>query len=106
MTEHDALLTVEAAALVLSCSRGTVHRLIYGASPQLRAVKLGRSTRIRRSDLDVYIASLAPLVPETQPGARVIPAPKRRGQTEKSIPSADKPSGRGGRSRHLVRRIA
>lgn len=57
---NGLLLTKREAASELSCSVRTLERLVAGG--QLRTVPVGgRGTvRIRRSDLEAYVASLAP----------------------------------------------
>jgi excisionase family DNA binding protein len=53
----DELLTVEQAADILKIGRTKVYELISGG--ELRTVTIGRCRRIRRSDLQAYIAQLA-----------------------------------------------
>jgi len=57
MKEYPMLTKREAAA-ALRCSVSTVERLIRAGS--LNAVKVEGSTRIRRVDLDFYVAGLTP----------------------------------------------
>ncbi len=52
--END-ILTVEEAAKLLKLSTKTIYRLIEDKT--LRASKLGRSWRIRKSDIDDYLDS-------------------------------------------------
>jgi excisionase family DNA binding protein len=53
------LLTVPESALALGVSRRTTWRLI--ATGALRAVRVGvRSTRVRTTDLERYLADLSP----------------------------------------------
>ena len=56
MTGGDRLLTIEQVAERLAVARRTVFRLIEKGD--IRAVKIGRLTRIRESDLERYIAQL------------------------------------------------
>jgi len=53
----DELLTVEQAADILKIGRTKVYELITAGD--LRTVTIGRCRRIRRSDLQAYIAQLA-----------------------------------------------
>jgi excisionase family DNA binding protein len=50
------LLTVPSAAKRLAVSNRTIYTLF--SAGKLRLVKIGRSTRIRQSDLRAYVASL------------------------------------------------
>ncbi|MGW1692149.1 helix-turn-helix domain-containing protein [Streptomyces sp. NPDC002399] len=52
------LYTVEATAELLSCGRSTVYELM--ATGDLCFVKLGRSRRIRRHDIETFVARLTP----------------------------------------------
>lgn len=53
---YERLLTPEEVASVLQIGRTRVYELLaYG---DLRSVRIGKSRRIRRSDLDNFIASL------------------------------------------------
>lgn len=58
MTEHALLLSRRQVAGLLACSTRSVDRLI--AAGTLQAVKVEGSTRVRRGDLDTYIAGLSP----------------------------------------------
>lgn len=58
MTEHVLLLSRRQVAGALGCSSRTVDRLI--AAGTLAAVKVEGSTKVRRGDLDAYIAGLSP----------------------------------------------
>ncbi|QGV79350.1 helix-turn-helix domain-containing protein [Streptomyces ficellus] len=49
----------EEAAEALAVSRSTVYELM--AEGTLKYIKLGRTRRIRRADLEAYVANLAPL---------------------------------------------
>ncbi|MFG2489967.1 helix-turn-helix domain-containing protein [Streptomyces caniferus] len=49
----------EEAAEALAIGRSTVYELM--AEGSLLYIKLGRTRRIRRSDLEAYVANLAPL---------------------------------------------
>ncbi|MEV4873727.1 helix-turn-helix domain-containing protein [Streptomyces syringium] len=51
--------TVKEAADVLRFGRSTVYELMEEGA--LKYVKRGRSRRIRRCDLEAYVANLAPL---------------------------------------------
>lgn len=53
------LFTVEAAAEFLSCGRSTIYELM--ATGRLPYVKLGRVRRIRRAELDAFVARLQTL---------------------------------------------
>ncbi|MDP9388179.1 MAG: helix-turn-helix domain-containing protein [Actinomycetota bacterium] len=55
------LLSLEDAADVLNVSPSTVKRLVRAG--ELPAVKVARTTRVRRSDLDAYVAALVPSGP-------------------------------------------
>ena len=50
----DELLTVEGVARICKVHEGTVRRQI--ASGKLRSVRVGRSVRVRRQDLDAYLS--------------------------------------------------
>jgi excisionase family DNA binding protein len=69
------LVDVPQAAEVLGLSSRQVERLV--ASGELRSVKVGAARRIRRSDLDAYVAGLAPgpfgsrVVTKSAPAPRV-----------------------------------
>jgi excisionase family DNA binding protein len=64
------MLTVAEAAVALSLSKSYVKKLV--SRGVLASVKVGRSRRVRRVDLDHYVATLrADLVPPGQAG----PAP-------------------------------
>ncbi|MFD7900542.1 helix-turn-helix domain-containing protein [Streptomyces sp. NPDC059743] len=52
------LYTVEATAELLSCGRSTVYGLM--TADALSFVKLGHSRRIRRADIDAFVAQLQP----------------------------------------------
>lgn len=52
----DQLMTVEEAAGHLKVGRSTTFRLLQ--SGQLPSVKIGGSRRVRRSDLEAYVANL------------------------------------------------
>jgi excisionase family DNA binding protein len=52
------MLTIRETAGALRCSTRTVERLV--AAGELRAVKVAGATRIRRGDLDAFIAALSP----------------------------------------------
>jgi excisionase family DNA binding protein len=54
---ESALVTKRQAAAYLSCSLRTVERL-FGRG-ELRAVNVARGDRLRRADLDAYVAALA-----------------------------------------------
>lgn len=54
------LLSFDHAADVLEVSHSTVKRLVR--TGQLPAVKVGGSPRIRKADLDAYVAGLTPVV--------------------------------------------
>ncbi|MFJ5017007.1 helix-turn-helix domain-containing protein [Streptomyces griseoluteus] len=49
----------EEAAEALAIGRSTVYELM--AEGSLKYIKLGRTRRIRRADLEAYVANLAPL---------------------------------------------
>ncbi|MFF5496358.1 helix-turn-helix domain-containing protein [Streptomyces aquilus] len=53
------LYTPEEAAEALAIGRSTLYELM--ADGVLTYIKLGRSRRIRRTDLETYVAGLAPL---------------------------------------------
>ena len=53
----DELLTVEGVARICKVHEGTVRRQI--ASGKLRSVRVGRSVRVRRQDLDAYLSPAA-----------------------------------------------
>jgi excisionase family DNA binding protein len=53
------LYTPEEAAEALAIGRSTLYELM--ADGVVRYIKLGRCRRIRRIDLETYVASLAPL---------------------------------------------
>ncbi|MER5183577.1 helix-turn-helix domain-containing protein [Streptomyces sp. NPDC002896] len=53
------LYTPEEAAEALAIGRSTVYELM--AAGALKYIKLGRCRRVRRADLEDYVASLAPL---------------------------------------------
>ncbi|MFX4294217.1 helix-turn-helix domain-containing protein [Streptomyces bohaiensis] len=53
-----ALFTVQETAEILSCGRSTVYELM--AAGALPFVKLGRSRRVRRSDIDSFVQALQP----------------------------------------------
>ncbi len=53
---HKLLLTLPEAAALTNLSRAHLRRAIHGES--LKAKKLGRGWRIKRADLDVYVAEL------------------------------------------------
>jgi excisionase family DNA binding protein len=53
---HELLLTPEDVASVLSIGRTRVYELINVEA--LRSVKIGKSRRVRRTDLDDYIVGL------------------------------------------------
>ncbi|HYD17526.1 MAG TPA: helix-turn-helix domain-containing protein [Patescibacteria group bacterium] len=52
----EILLTIPAAAAALSCGRTALYSFLK--SKRLRAVKVGKSTRIPRSEIDKFISSL------------------------------------------------
>ena len=56
VTHTDPLLTVQQAADYLTLSRAHTYRLL--SEGQLRAVRLGRAVRARRSTLDTFIAEV------------------------------------------------
>ncbi len=49
----EKLLTVKEAADRLSCSEAAIRKWLY--QRRLRAVKVGRLTRIRQSDVEAFI---------------------------------------------------
>ena len=53
---HEVLLTPEGVAIVLNIGRTRVYELLN--SEDLRSVKIGKSRRIRRADLDEFIVGL------------------------------------------------
>ncbi|MFJ7104996.1 helix-turn-helix domain-containing protein [Streptomyces albogriseolus] len=53
------LYTPEEAAEALAIGRSTLYELM--ADGAVKYIKLGRCRRIRRSDLEAYVANLAPL---------------------------------------------
>lgn len=53
------LYTPDEAAEALAIGRSTLYELM--AAGALKYIKLGRCRRIRRTDLERYVASLAPL---------------------------------------------
>ncbi|WTO35919.1 helix-turn-helix domain-containing protein [Streptomyces achromogenes] len=53
------LYTPEQAAEALSIGRSTLYELM--AKGVVKYIKLGRCRRIRRADLETYVAGLAPL---------------------------------------------
>ncbi|MFH8937047.1 helix-turn-helix domain-containing protein [Streptomyces griseosporeus] len=53
------LYTPEEAAEALAIGRSTLYELM--AAGVVRYIKLGRCRRIRRTDLETYVASLAPM---------------------------------------------
>lgn len=55
--QQPLLLTPQAVAAVLSCSRTTVYELL-GAG-ELRSVKIGRSRRIPRTSVELYVERLS-----------------------------------------------
>lgn len=57
---EPVLLTIQAVAAGLSVSQRTVWKLI--AEGRLVSVKVGRSTRVRREDLEAFVASLPTVV--------------------------------------------
>jgi excisionase family DNA binding protein len=50
------LLTISEVCRLLSCSRATVYRMLQRGD--LVSVGLGRSRRVRRSDLEAFVAAL------------------------------------------------
>ncbi|HEY1332314.1 MAG TPA: helix-turn-helix domain-containing protein [Actinomycetota bacterium] len=52
--ERIPLLTVREVAHALRVSTMTVYRLIHGG--RLRALRVGKSYRVRESDLDTYLS--------------------------------------------------
>lgn len=66
VAEPKLLLSLEDTARHLDVSRRVVERLVAGPVPDLPAVKLGASVKVRRSDLLDYIASLPPRTPPTE----------------------------------------
>lgn len=55
-TEEKLLYSIEEASRLLSMSRAQVYRLIDAC--QIGSVKIGRSRRISRSQLDAFVRSL------------------------------------------------
>ncbi|MFC7877344.1 helix-turn-helix domain-containing protein [Isoptericola sp. NPDC057391] len=55
VTDPDKLLRVEEAAELLGIHWQTVHKLIRAR--RLPVVKIGRLSRVRRRDLDEYVAA-------------------------------------------------
>lgn len=57
-TENEAwgLLTPEQLAEVLGCGRSYAYTLIAGPTPAIPSLKIGRLRRIRREDVDRFIA--------------------------------------------------
>lgn len=53
------LYTAQQAASVLSLGRSTVYELM--ASGELKYIKQGRARRIRRVDLEAFVANLKPM---------------------------------------------
>ena len=53
-----ALLTVDAVARYLSCSRRTVERLIERG--ELEPLRVGRRRRLRIEDVDAYVEGRSP----------------------------------------------
>ncbi|MER7576840.1 helix-turn-helix domain-containing protein [Streptomyces sp. NPDC126514] len=49
----------EEAAEVLAIGRSTIYELM--AEGALKYIKVGRARRVRRSDLETFVATLAPL---------------------------------------------
>jgi excisionase family DNA binding protein len=52
----SSLITVQAAANLLSVSRWTVYRLIWDNA--VKSVQIGRSRRIVKASLDAYVQEL------------------------------------------------
>lgn len=61
VAEADRLLRTEEAAERLACGRGYVYTLIRRG--ELPGVNVGRLVRVRESDLNTYMAGLAPIAP-------------------------------------------
>ena len=61
---EEPLLTVGEVAAVMRVSNMTVYRLIK--SGQLAAIRVGKNYRIRRGDVDRYLAERAVHVEETR----------------------------------------
>lgn len=60
MTAEPLLYSPETAARLLGVGRSTVYALL--ASGEAPSIKIGRSRRIRRADLEAYVNSLAETV--------------------------------------------
>lgn len=57
-TSDDALLRVKETAAILKVCVRTVRRMIQGEKHEpLPVVRMGRSIRVRKADLDRYIAA-------------------------------------------------
>jgi excisionase family DNA binding protein len=54
--EDKLLLTAEEVAALLGLSRSRVYELLYAKA--IVSVKIGKSRRIRRTDLEQFVASL------------------------------------------------
>lgn len=57
---EPVLLTIKAVAIKLSVSQRTVWRLV--SEGRLTCVRLGGSTRVRREDLEAFVAGLPRVV--------------------------------------------
>ncbi len=55
--EPPALLRAEEAARITSLGRSTIFKML--STGELRAVRIGRAVRVRRSDLEAWIAERA-----------------------------------------------
>ena len=61
----EVLLTLDAAAQRLSCSRKMVYDWVRAG--KINGVKLGRLWRIKESDLDLFIEALSPIGQDDDP---------------------------------------
>ena len=61
----DQLISVKQAADLLSCSPAAIRKWIY--QRRLRAVKVGRLTRLRLTDLEQLVAEGLPSVADRLP---------------------------------------
>lgn len=57
-TLQDPLLKVREVAVLIGLGRTTTYGLIM--SGEIASVRIGRSRRVRKSDVDTYIANLQP----------------------------------------------
>jgi excisionase family DNA binding protein len=63
MSDADSYISPQEAQQILNISSPTFYRLL--ARKKLSAIKIGRSTRIRRSEIDRFVNSCPSLVART-----------------------------------------